>query len=82
MQLSYAMRKSVLVALGTSSLLLLSGLTGRAITIDRWLPNGGPSVSAKYNGPVATVPDNSSMLLLLGTTVLVLGLASRRFSIR
>jgi hypothetical protein len=76
------MKKSVLVALGTSSLLLLSGLTGRVITMDRWLPNGGPSVSAKYNGPVATVQDNSSMLLLLGTTVLVLGLASRRFSSR
>jgi hypothetical protein len=41
----------------------------------------GPGVSAKYNGPVTTVPDNGSTLLLLGTTVLVLGLASRRFSI-
>jgi hypothetical protein len=34
------MKKSVLIALGTSSLLLLGGLTGRAITIERLLPNG------------------------------------------
>ena len=34
------MKNSVLIALGTSSLLLLGGLTGRATTIDRWLPNG------------------------------------------
>ena len=34
------MKKSVLIALGTSSLLLLGGLTGRATTIERWLPNG------------------------------------------
>ena len=34
------MKKSLLIALGTSSLLLLGGLTGRATTIERWLPNG------------------------------------------
>jgi hypothetical protein len=190
----YAMKNSVLFALATSSLLLLSGLTGRAITIERWLPNGkylsGEPGTTEYTdslditkkgydskkekvtfaelwieakddevddpwesgsvylgdrqlvgpkkigldplngevsgdalgkldkdgiikftvrreegdflywqaklvyetssrsvpdggatGPVTTVPDNSSTLLLLGTTVLVLGLASRRFSI-
>ena len=36
----------------------------------------------KYNGPVASVPDHGSTALLLGTAILVLGLASRRFSIR
>ena len=36
----HTMKKSVLIALGTSSLLLLGGLTGRATTIERWLPNG------------------------------------------
>jgi hypothetical protein len=189
------MKNSVLIALGTSSLLLLGGFTGRATTIDRWLPNGkylsGEPGTTEYTdsfditsqgydskkekvtfaelwieakddqvsdslesgsvylgdrqlvgpkkislnllsseisgdalgtldkdgflkftvkreagdfivwetklayetgarsvpdggatGPVATVPDNSSTLLLLGTTVLVLGLASRRFSSR
>jgi hypothetical protein len=36
----------------------------------------------KYNGPVVSVPDNGSTVLLLGTAVLVLGLASRRMAIR
>ena len=36
----------------------------------------------KYNGPVVSVPDNGSTVLLLGTAVLVLGLASRRVAIR
>ena len=36
----------------------------------------------KYNGPVLPVPDNGSTVLLLGTAVLVLGLASRRMAIR
>jgi hypothetical protein len=36
----------------------------------------------KYNGPVASVPDHGSTALLLGTAILVLGLANRRFSIR
>jgi hypothetical protein len=34
----------------------------------------------KYNGPVS-VPDNGSNALLLGTAVLVLGLAGRRMAI-
>ena len=34
------------------------------------------------NGPVVSVPDNGSTVLLLGTAVLVLGLASRRMTIR
>jgi hypothetical protein len=34
----------------------------------------------KYNGPVS-VPDNGSTALLLGTAVLVLGLARRRMAI-
>jgi hypothetical protein len=34
------MKKSLLIALGTSGLLLLGGLTGRATTIEKWLPNG------------------------------------------
>jgi VPDSG-CTERM motif len=36
----------------------------------------------KYNGTVVSVPDNGSTVLLLGTAVLVLGLASRRMAIR
>jgi hypothetical protein len=36
----------------------------------------------KYNCPVVSVPDNGSTVLLLGTAVLVLGLASRRIAIR
>jgi hypothetical protein len=36
----------------------------------------------KYNGPVVSVSDNGSTILLLGTAVLVLGLASRRMAIR
>jgi VPDSG-CTERM motif len=36
----------------------------------------------KYNVPVVSVPDNGSTVLLLGTAVLVLGLASRRMAIR
>ena len=36
----------------------------------------------KYNGPVVSVSDNGSTVLLVGTAVLVLGLASRRMAIR
>jgi hypothetical protein len=36
----------------------------------------------KYNGPVASVPDNGNTALLLGTAVLALGIASRRFATR
>ena len=36
----------------------------------------------KYNGPVVSVPDTGSTVILLGTAVLVLGLASRRMAIR
>jgi VPDSG-CTERM motif len=35
-----------------------------------------------YNGPVASVPDNGNTVLLLGTAVLALGIASRRFATR
>ena len=35
-----------------------------------------------YNGPVVSVPDTGSTVILLGTAVLVLGLASRRMAIR
>jgi protein with PEP-CTERM/exosortase system signal len=35
-----------------------------------------------YRGPVYSVPDTGSTALLLGTAVLVLGIASRRFSVR
>ena len=35
-----------------------------------------------YNGPVYSVPDTGSTALLLGTAVLVLGIADRRFSTR
>ena len=46
------MKKSLLIALGTSSLLLLGGLTGRATTIEKWLPNG------KYlSGEKGGIPD-------------------------
>jgi hypothetical protein len=34
----------------------------------------------KYAGPVASVPDSGSTILLLGTAILVLGIPSRRFS--
>jgi hypothetical protein len=36
----------------------------------------------KDNGPLYSVPDTGSTALLLGTAVLVLGLASRRMTIR
>ena len=36
----------------------------------------------KGNGPIYSVPDSGSTVLLLGTAVLVLGIASRRFSVR
>jgi VPDSG-CTERM motif len=36
----------------------------------------------EYNGPVATVPDNGSTALLLGTALLALAFASRRLPIR
>ena len=36
----------------------------------------------KYNGPVVSVPDTGSTVILLGTAVLVIGLASRRMAIR
>ena len=36
----------------------------------------------KYNGPVVSVPDNGNTVLLLGTAILVLGIASRRFATR
>ena len=36
----------------------------------------------KYNGPVVSVSDNGSTVLLLGTAVLVLDLARRRMAIR
>jgi hypothetical protein len=35
-----------------------------------------------YNGPVYSVPDTGSTALLLGTAVLALGVASRRFATR
>ena len=41
-----------------------------------------PKDKDKYKGPVVSVPDNGSTVLLLGTAVLVLGLASRRMAIR
>jgi opacity protein-like surface antigen len=36
----------------------------------------------KYNGPVVSVSDNGNTALLLGTAVLALGIASRRFATR
>ena len=36
----------------------------------------------KYNGPVVSVPDTGSTVILLGTAVWVLGLASRPMAIR
>jgi VPDSG-CTERM exosortase interaction domain len=36
----------------------------------------------KYNGPVASVPDSGSTALLLGTSLLALGVARRRFATR
>ena len=39
-------------------------------------------VKDKGRGPVYSVPDSGSTALLLGTAVLVLGIASRRFSVR
>jgi hypothetical protein len=36
----------------------------------------------KYSGPVASVPDNGSTIILLGTAILVLGIAGRHFAIR
>ena len=35
-----------------------------------------------YKGPVYSVPDNGSTILLLGTALLVLGIARQRFAIR
>jgi hypothetical protein len=35
----------------------------------------------KYAGPVASVPDNGSTVLLLGTAVLVLAIANGRFAV-
>jgi protein with PEP-CTERM/exosortase system signal len=35
-----------------------------------------------YKGPAYSVPDTGSTALLLGTAVLVLGIATRRFSVR
>ena len=34
----------------------------------------------KYNGPVFSVPDSGSTVLLLGTALLAIGIASRRFA--
>jgi hypothetical protein len=34
-----------------------------------------------YDSPVASVPDNGSTALLLGTAIVMLALASRRFAI-
>jgi VPDSG-CTERM motif len=44
--------------------------------------NGINQNGTNQNGPVSSVPDNGSTALLLGTAVLVLGIASRRFAIR
>jgi hypothetical protein len=41
-----------------------------------------PKDKDKDNGPLYSVPDTGSTALLLGTAVLVLGLASRRMTIR
>jgi hypothetical protein len=40
------------------------------------------AIGKDYNGPVYLVPDGGSTALLLGTAVLVLGIASRHFSVR
>jgi VPDSG-CTERM motif len=44
--------------------------------------NGQNQNGQGQNGPVFSVPDNGSTALLLGTAILVLGIASRRFAIR
>jgi VPDSG-CTERM motif len=36
----------------------------------------------KYKGPVFSVPDTGSTALLLGTAILAVGVASRRFATR
>jgi hypothetical protein len=41
-----------------------------------------PKDNGKDKGPVYSVPDTGSTVLLLGTAILVLGIASRRFAIR
>jgi hypothetical protein len=41
-----------------------------------------PKDKGKDKGPVYSVPDTASTVLLLGTAILVLGIASRRFAIR
>jgi hypothetical protein len=41
-----------------------------------------PIGNDNYTGAVYSVPDTGSTALLLGTAVLVLGIASRRFSVR
>jgi hypothetical protein len=46
-------------------------------------PSGSAaSVPKNYNGPVVSASDSGNTALLLGTAVLVLALASRRFAIR
>ena len=45
-------------------------------------PVGGFSSARFYNRATTSVPDNGSTVLLLGTAVVVLGLASRRMAIR
>ena len=43
--------------------------------------NGINQNGINQNGPVVSVPDNGNTALLLGTAILVLGIASRRFAI-
>jgi VPDSG-CTERM motif len=43
--------------------------------------NGQNQNGQGQNGPVVSVPDNGNTVLLLGTAILALGIASRRFAI-
>jgi hypothetical protein len=76
------MKRYLLCALGAVAL----AVNAEAVPKDKDKDNPPvielPKDKGKDKGPVYSVPDTGSTALLLGTAILVLGIASRRFAIR
>jgi len=60
---------------------LICALVAFALALNAQAKDKEKEKEKNYNGPVATVPDNGSTVLLLGTALLALAVASRRIAI-